>query len=95
MPGLVDERFEALRVLVPLAPPTTQDMLMAWLLTEGGSGNTLADRWNSMLLSKASITTQGHRSDMWFTVLGANGHAGLSVKDRELAYWTAGGPALA
>jgi hypothetical protein len=57
MPALTDARFDALRVLVPAEPPTTNDMLFAWLATEGGSGDTLADRWFSMLLSKVAITT--------------------------------------
>jgi len=94
MPSYTDERFNALRVLVPLAPPTTNDMLFAWLATEGGTGDSLNDRWNSMLLSKASIASQGHRNDMWKTVLAANGFAQLHINDAELAYWTAGGPAL-
>lgn len=54
MPTLTDARFDALRVLVPLAPPTTNDMLFAWLATEGGVGDTLGDRWNTMLLSKVA-----------------------------------------
>lgn len=94
MPTLTDARFDALRVLVPAAPPTTNDMLFAWLATEGGSGNTLGDRWNSMLLSKASITVQGHRNDMWRTVLAANGFAQPDLNDAQTAYWVAGGPAL-
>ncbi len=94
MPSLTDERFTALRVLVPLAPPTTNDMLFAWLATEGGTGNTLSDRWNSMLLSKVSVTAQGHRNDMWRTVLAANGFAQSHLNDAEMAYWLAGGPAL-
>ena len=94
MPSLTDERFDALRVLVPLAPPTTNDMLFAWLATEGGTGNTVGDRWNTMLMSKVSVTAQGQRNDMWKTVLAANGFAQLHLNDAELAYWTAGGPAL-
>lgn len=57
MPTLTDARYDALRVLVPSAPPTTNDMLFAWLATEGGTGDTLADRWLSMLLSKVAITS--------------------------------------
>jgi len=95
VPSLTDERFEALRILVPLAPPTTNDMLFAWLATEGGTGDSLPDRWNTMLLSKASITSQGQRNDMWFTVLTSNGFAQLTLNDKEMAYWLAGGPALA
>jgi len=56
MPSLTDARFDALRVLVPAAPPTTNDMLFAWLATEGGTGNALPDRWLSMLRSKVAIT---------------------------------------
>lgn len=93
MPSLIDEKFEALRVLVPLAPPTTNDMLFVWLATEGGTGNTLNDRWYTMLLSKAGITA-APINDMWFDVLTNNGFAQLSLMDKELAYWTAGGPAL-
>ena len=94
MPSLTDERFAALKVKVPLAPPTTNDMLFAWLATEGGTGNSLSDRWNSMLLSKASVTVQGQRNDMWKAVLAANGFAQPHINDAELAYWVAGGPAL-
>lgn len=57
MPALSDARFDALLVLVPTAPPTTNDMLFAWLATEGGVGNTLPDRWFSMLRSKVAITS--------------------------------------
>lgn len=94
MPSLTDARFDALRVLVPTAPPTTNDMLFAWLATWGGVGNTLNDRWNSALLSRASVTVQGHRNDMWKTVLNANGFTQPHLNDAELAYWVAGGPAL-
>lgn len=94
MPSLTDERFNALRVLVPLAPPTTNDMLFAWLATEGGTGDSLVDRWNSMLLSKAAVASQGARNDMWLAVLNANGFTQPSLNDAQLAYWTAGGPAL-
>ena len=89
MPALTDARFDALRVLVPLAPPTTNDMLFAWLATEGGTGNTLSDRWNSMLLSKG--VTQGHRNDMWRDVLILNGFTQPHINDAELAFWVAGG----
>jgi hypothetical protein len=54
-----DARFDALLVLVPAAPPTTNDMLFAWLATEGGTGNTLVDRWYSMLLSKNVVSITG------------------------------------
>jgi hypothetical protein len=69
-------------------------MLFAWLATEGGTGDTLSDRWNTMLQSKASISAPGQRNDMWKTVLAANGFNQDSLADAELAYWTAGGPAL-
>lgn len=94
MPTLTDARYDALRVLVPGAPPHTNDMLFAWLATEGGSGNTLNDRWNSMLLSKNAVSAQGHRNDMWKAVLADNGFAQPHINDAETAYWVAGGPAL-
>lgn len=56
MPSFSDARYNALVALVPSAPRTTNDMLFAWLATEGGIGDTLVDRWFSMLLSKAAIT---------------------------------------
>ncbi len=96
MPTLTDARFDALRVLVPLAPPTTNDMLFAWLATEGGTGNTLNDRWNTMLLGKVAIGgVQGHRNDMWRTVLAANGFTQPSLNDAQQAFWLAGGALIA
>ena len=96
MPSLTDERFAALRVLVPTAPPTTNDMLFAWLATEGGTGNSLADRWNTMLLGKVAIGgVQGHRTDMWKTVLAANGFTQNHITDAEMAFWLAGGALIA
>lgn len=96
MPTLNDARYDALLVLVPLAPPTTNDMLFAWLATEGGTGNTLDDRWNTMLLSKVAIGgVQGHRSDMWKAVLAANGHAQPHINDAETAFWVSGGALIA
>jgi hypothetical protein len=95
MPSLVDERFEALRVLVPLAPPTTNDMLFAWLATEGGTGLSLNDRWYTMLIGKVAITTPAPINDMWFDVLTANGHTQLTLNDKELAFWTSGGALIA
>jgi len=94
MPALTDARFDALRILVPTAPPTTNDMLFAWLATEGGTGDSLPDRWNTMLLSKSAISVQGHRSDMWLAVLNDNGFTEPHINDAQLAYWVAGGPAL-
>lgn len=94
MPSLTDERFAALRVLVPAAPPTTNDMLFAWLVTEGGTGDSLTDRWNTMLLSKNAISAQGQRNDMWKAVLADNGFTQLHLNDAEMAFWLAGGPAL-
>ncbi len=95
MPSLTDERFAALRILVPTAPPTTNDMLFAWLATEGGTGDTLPDRWNTMLLGKVAITAQGHRNDMWKAVLVANGFTQPHLNDAELAFWIAGGALIA
>lgn len=95
MPTLTDARFDALRILVPLAPPTTNDMLFAWLATEGGTGDTLGDRWNTMLLGKVAITAQGHRNDMWRTVLAANGFTQPHLNDAETAFWVAGGALIA
>lgn len=89
MPTITDARFDALRVLVPTAPPTTNDMLFAWLALEGGTGNTLADRWRSMLIGKGA--TPGHRNDMWMQVLAINGFTQPQMNDRELAFWVAGG----
>lgn len=89
MPSLVDERFEALKVLVPAAPPYVNDMLFAWLATEGGTGNTLNDRWYTMLISKGAVVRT--INDMWFEVLAINGHTQNSLNDRELAFWTSGG----
>lgn len=91
MPTFNDARFDALVVLVPSAPRTTNDMLFAWLATEGGTGNTLVDRWMSMLEGKAGVDPGKHRSDMWFQLLGINGHTEGTLKDREYAFWIAGG----
>ena len=90
MPSLSDERFTALLVLVPTAPPTTNDMLFAWLATEGGTGNTLTDRWNTMLRGKAGVDDAA-RNDMWFQLLGINGHNQGTLNDREMAFWLSGG----
>lgn len=96
MPTLTDARFDALRILVPLSPPTTNDMLFDWLATEGGTGLTLDDRWNTMLLGKVAIGgVQGHRSDMWKAVLVANGFTQPHIQDAELAFWVAGGALIA
>lgn len=88
--NLVDARFDALKVLVPTAPPYVNDMLFAWLLTEGGTGNSLTDRWYTMLINKAGVDP-GTINDMWFQLLGINGHTQNSLNDRELAFWTSGG----
>jgi hypothetical protein len=88
VPTLTDARFDALRVLVPSAPPTTNDMLFAWTLTQGGSGNTLNDRIYSMLIAQGADPL--HVNDMWFQVLGVLGFTG-TLNDRMFAFWLAGG----
>ena len=90
MPTLTDARFDALKVLVPTAPPTTNDMLFAWLATEGGSGDSVNQRWDTMLKGKAGVT-DASRNDMWYQLLGINGHTQLHINDRELAFWVSGG----
>ncbi len=90
MPTLTDARFDALKILVPTAPPTTNDMLFAWLVTEGGSGDSLNQRWDTMLKAKAGVT-DASRNDMWYQLLGINGHTQLHINDRELAFWVSGG----
>jgi len=89
MLSLTDERFAALQALVPAAPPTTNDMLFAWLLQIGGTGNTISDRWRSMLVSKGITASQFN--DMFFTWLGTLGFTG-TLNDRQLAFWRAGAP---
>jgi len=89
VPTLTDARFDALRVLVPAAPPTTNDMLFAWTLLFGGTGNTLNDRIYSMLIAQGA--TPGHVNDMWFEVLNVAGFTQLSLNDKMLAFWVAGG----
>lgn len=89
MPTLTDARFDALRTLVPLAPPTTNDMLFAHAALFGGTGNTLNDRTHSMLVAQGA--TPGHVNDMWFEVLGTLGATG-SLNDRMFFFWdTLGG----
>ena len=89
MPTLTDARYDALRILVPTAPPTTTDMLAVWLFTEGGTGSSMTDLWRSMLIGKGA--TPGNRNDMWMQVLALNGFTQPHINDRELAFWLAGG----
>ncbi len=88
MPTLTDARFDALRVLVPAAPPTTNDMLFAWALTQGGSGLTLNGRIYSMLIAQGA--NPGHVNDMWRSVLTVGGFTG-TLNDQMKAFWEAGG----
>ncbi len=88
MPHITDVRFEALRAQLPLEPPTTNDLLFAWTLTQGGSGDTLNDRIYSMLISQGA--TPGHVNDMWAQVLVLQGHTG-SLNDQMKQFWEAGG----
>lgn len=93
MPTTIDLRYDRLRVLFPAGPPHINDLMMLWLASEGGTGNTLNDRWYTMLLSKAGISA-APINDMWFDVLTNNGFTQDSLTDKEFAYWTAGAPAL-
>ncbi|MES0344003.1 MAG: hypothetical protein ABUK16_07790, partial [Anaerolineales bacterium] len=88
MPHISDSRFEALRAQLPSEPPTTNDLLFAWTLTQGGSGNTLNDRIYSMLISQGA--TPGHVNDMWAQVLVLQGFSG-SLNDQLKQFWEAGG----
>ncbi len=88
MPHISDVRFEALRAQLPLVPPTTNDLLFAWALTQGGSGLTLNDRIRSMLIAQGAAP--GHVNDMWRTVLAANGFTG-ALNDQLKQFWEAGG----
>lgn len=88
MPHISDSRFEALRAQLPLEPPTTNDLLFAWTLTQGGSGDTLNDRIYSMLISQGA--SPGHVNDMWAQVLVLQGHSG-SLNDQLKQFWEAGG----
>ena len=90
MPTLTDARFDALRVLVPAAPPTTNDMLMAYLLANGGTGNTLGDRWRSFFISQGG-SADLHRNDQIREFLDNEGFAQLHINDAWLAFWLAGG----
>ena len=89
MPNLTDARFEALRVLVPAAPPTTNDMLRAYLLANGGSGNHLNDLWRSFFLANGA--TPGHHNDMARQFLDGQGFTQPHLNDAWLAFWLAGG----
>lgn len=88
MPHITDVRFEALRTQLPLEPPTTNDLLFEWALTQGGNGNTLNDRIYTMLIFQGA--TPGHVNDMWAQVLALNGFGG-SLNDQLLEFWQAGG----
>jgi len=88
--NVIDARHETLRTLFPAGPPSTNDLIELWLISEGGTGNTLNDLWYTMLISKgAAVATI---RDMWYEVLGAPplNFTG-AIKDRELAFWVAGG----
>lgn len=87
--NIVDARYERLRAQFPAGPPHVNDLLMLWLANEGGTGNTLNDRWRSMLIGKGA--TPGQLNDMWFEVLGLNGFNQPSLNDRELAFWVNSG----
>jgi hypothetical protein len=89
MPSLTDERFAALRVLVPSAPPTTNDMLRQWLLDNGGTGNHIMDLWRTMLVSQG--VTASHHSDMVREFLTNEGFTQPQLNDAWLAFWLAGG----
>ena len=89
MPTLTDARFDALRVLVPAAPPTTNDMLRAYLLANGGTGVTLNDLWYSFFIANGA--TPGHHNDMAKAFLVAQGFAQPHINDAWLAFWLAGG----
>jgi hypothetical protein len=86
--NIIDARHETLRTLFPLGPPSTNDLLFLWLVSEGGTGETLNDLWYTMLIAKGA--TPAPIRDMWFEVLGNLGYVG-AIKDRELAFWIAGG----
>ncbi len=88
MPHISDSRFDALRAQLPLAPPTTNDLLFEWTLTQGGSGNTLNDRIYTMLIFQGA--TPGHVNDMWAQVLALNGFGG-SLNDQLKQFWESGG----
>ena len=73
---------------MPSEPPTTNDLLFAWTLTQGGSGDTLNDRIYSMLISQGA--SPGHVNDMWRTVLTLQGFSG-ALNDQLKQFWEAGG----
>lgn len=87
--NIVDARYERLRTQFPAGPPHVNDLLMLWLANEGGTGNTLMDRWRSMLIGKGA--TPAPINDMWYQVLGLNGFTQNSLNDREFAFWTTSG----
>jgi len=89
MPTLTDARFDALRVLVPGAPPTTNDMLRAYLLANGGTGVSLNDLWYSFFIAQG--IAPGHHNDMAKAFLVAEGFLQPHLNDAWLAFWLAGG----
>lgn len=89
MPSLTDTRFAALRVLVPAAPPTTNDMLRAYLLANGGVGASLNDLWYTFFLANGA--TAGHHNDMAKEFLVAQGFTQPHLNDAWMAFWLAGG----
>ncbi len=89
MPTLTDARFDALRVLVPAAPPTTNDMLRQYLIDNGGTGLHINDLWFTFLIANGA--TPGHRNDMAREFLTAQGFTQPQLNDAWLAFWLAGG----
>lgn len=87
--NIVDSRYERLVAQFPGGPPHVNDLLMLWLAAEGGTGNTLTDRWRSMLIGKGA--TAAPINDMWFEVLGLNGHTQNTLNDREFDFWNTSG----
>lgn len=79
---LIDCRYQALIVLGYTG--AVNDMLYVYWLDQGGTGNTLNDRWFSAL--GALGRTEGTLTDRWFEYLGSLGYTG-SINDREFRYW--------
>lgn len=90
MPTLTDARFDALRVLVPAAPPTTNDMLRQWLIDNGGTGVTIGDLWYSFFIAQGG-TPGLHRNDLIREFLTNEGFVEPHINDAWLAFWLAGG----
>ena len=89
MPSLTDARFDALRVLVPGAPPTTNDMLRAYLLANGATGASLNDLWYSLFIVEG--VNPGHINDMAKQFLVDQGFPQPHINDAWLAFWLNGG----